>query len=278
MGHSSPASASGPLGPDVQLGKYARIWLITASMAMQAQLSYRLGSAGFLIGKMIRLVFFFAFVAAVFRHVDTVAGYSLEETALFFLTYNLVDMSAQIFFRGVYGARRTVADGDFDFYLVQPCSPLFRMVCSTVDFLDLVTIVPVLFMTALVFGKLPPAAWTAYAGYGLLVANGVALVFAVHVAVAALAVRTQEMDNAIWIFRNVMFMGRFPADVYGPPVRLALTLLIPVAVMTSFPAQAFLGRLAPAWAAYAAALTVAAVWGSLAFWRSCVARYTSSSS
>lgn len=260
------------------LSKYGRIWLRTAGMAMQAQLTYRLGSVGFLIGKMIRLVFFFVFVAAVFRHVDSVAGYTLEQTALFFLTYNLVDMSAMIFFRGVYGARRTVAEGDFDFYLVQPCSPLFRMVCSTVDFLDLFTILPVLALTVMVFGRLPPAGWPQYAAYFLLVANSVALMFAVHVAVAALAVRTHEMDNAIWVFRNVMFMGRFPADVYGPPVRWALTLLIPVAVMTSFPAQAFMGRLAPAWTLYAFALSAGAVAGSVRFWRDSVSRYTSSSS
>lgn len=258
--------------------KYLRIWLRTAGMAMQAQLTYRLGSFGFLIGKMIRLVFFFAFVAAVFRHVESVAGYTLEQTALFFLTYNLVDMSAMIFFRGVYGARRTVAEGDFDFYLVQPCSPLFRMVCSTVDFLDLLTIVPVLCLTVMVFGRLPPEGWQQYAAYFLLVGNAVALMFAIHVAVAALAVRTHEMDNAIWVFRHVMFMGRFPADVYGPPVRLALTLLVPVAVMTSFPAEAFMGRLSPAWSAYALALTAASVAGSVWFWRACVARYTSSSS
>lgn len=260
------------------LARYSRIWLRTASMAMQAQLSYRLGSIGFLLGKMVRLLFFFAFVIAIFRHVDSVAGYSLEETALFFLTYNLVDMSAQIFFRGVYGARRTVAEGDFDFYLVQPCSPLFRMVCSTVDCLDLLTIVPVLVMTGMVFGRLPAAGWESYAAYALLVGNGVLLVFAVHVAVAALTVRTQEMDNAIWIFRSVMFMGRFPADVYGPPVRWALTLAIPVAVMTSFPAQAFLGRLSWAWAAYAFGLAGAAIALALVFWRGSVARYTSSSS
>lgn len=258
--------------------KYGRIWLRTASMAMQAQLTYRLGSLGFLIGKTFRLVFFFAFVMAVFKHVDSVAGYTLEETALFFLTYNIVDMSAMIFFRGVYGARRTVAEGDFDFYLVQPCSPLFRMVASTVDFLDVLTIIPVLVLTGMVFGHLPPAPWTAYAAYFLLVGNAVALMFAIHVAVAALAVRTHEMDNAIWVFRNVMFMGRFPADVYARPVRLALTFVLPVAVMTSFPAQAFLGRLSTGWTAYALGLSSVATALSLWFWRDCVSRYTSSSS
>jgi ABC-2 type transport system permease protein len=258
--------------------RYFLIWIRMASMAMMAQLTYRLGSFGFLVGKMIRLGFFFAFVAAVFSHVDRIAGYSLVETALFFLTYNLVDMSAQILFRGVYGARRTVTEGDFDFYLLQPCSALFRMVFSTVDFLDLITIVPLLGMVGVVFAQLPPLGWERYLAYVLLVVNGVVLIFAVHVFVAALAVRTQEMESAIWIYRDIMFMGRFPVDVYAPAIRWALTLAIPIAVMTTFPAKALLGLLSPAWAAYSVLLSAAAVFLSLRFWKSCVSLYTSSSS
>ena len=258
--------------------RYSRVWVRTASMAMQAQLTYRLGSAGFLIGKMIRLGFFFAFVLAVFNHVETVAGYSLVETALFFLTFNLVDMAAQILFRGVYAARRTVTEGDFDFYLLQPCSALFRMVCSTVDFLDLITIVPVLVMIGVVFGRLPPMGWERYLAYWALTLNGIALIFAVHVGVAALAVRTQELESAIWIYRDIMFMGKFPVDIYSPAIRFALTFGVPVAVMTTFPAKALLGLLSPAWTAYSFALTGVAVALSLRFWRGSVARYTSSSS
>ncbi|MFI5346267.1 MAG: ABC transporter permease [Elusimicrobiota bacterium] len=258
--------------------KYFVIWTRTASMAMQAQLTYRLGSFGFLIGKMIRLVFFFAFVVAIFNHVDTVAGYNLVETALFFLTYNVVDMVAQIFFRGVYGARRTVSEGDFDFYLVQPCAPLFRIVFSSVDFLDIVTLLPVLVMIGVTFARLPPMGWERYAAYAALTANGVALTFSVHVFVAGLTVRTQELENAIWIYRDVMFMGKFPVDVYAQPVRWALTFGVPIAVMTSFPAKAMLGLLTPAWAAYAFALTAFALAASAWYWRASVARYTSSSS
>lgn len=258
--------------------KYFRIWVRTASMAMQAQLTYRLGSFGFLVGKMIRLLFFFAFVVAIFRNVKEVAGYNLVETALFFLTFNVVDMSAQILFRGVYGARRIVSEGDFDFYLIQPCDPLFRMVFSTVDFLDIVTLLPVLVMVILVFRRLPPLGWERYAAYTALVVNGVALVYSLHVLVAGVAVRTQELENAIWIYRDVMFMGKFPVDVYSPAVRWALTFGIPIAVMTSFPSKALLGLLTPAWAAYAVGLNAVLLALSARFWRGSVAAYTSSSS
>jgi ABC-2 type transport system permease protein len=250
-----------------------------AAMSLQAQLTYPLGSLGFLIGKLMRLLFFFGFVAAIFRHTDTLAGYTLVETALFFLTFNIVDMSAQIFFRGIYAARRVVTDGDFDFYLIQPCSPLFRMALTTVDFLDIATIFPVLAMIGIVFARLPAGLGLGrYALYALLTLNGIGIAFAIHVAVAGLAVRTQELENAIWIYRDVMFMGKFPVDIYGGAARWVLTLAIPIAVMCTFPVKALLGLLSPAWTAYAFGLDAALLAASGWFWLDSIGRYTSSSS
>lgn len=258
---------------------YWRVWMRMAAMSLQAQLTYPLGSLGFLIGKLIRLVFFFAFVAAAFRHTPTLAGYTLIDMALFFLTFNVVDMTAQIFFRGIYGARRAVQDGDFDFYLIQPCSPLFRLAFTTVDFLDVITILPVLVMIGVVFARLPEALGIGrYALYFLLTANALSIALSIHVLVAGLAVRTQELENAIWIYRDVMFMGKFPVDIYGPTARWVLTLVLPIAVMTTFPAKALLGSLEPRWTAYAFALNAALLAAAGWFWVNSVKQYTSSSS
>jgi ABC-2 type transport system permease protein len=261
------------------LKKYWGIWTRMASMSLQAQLTYPLGSVGFLVGKLIRLLFFFGFVIAIFRHTQSLAGFSLTEMALFFLTFNLVDMTAQIFFRGIYGARRTVTDGDFDFYLVQPCSPLFRMAFTTVDFLDIATILPVLVMLGPVFARLPAGLGLGrYVLYVLMLLNGLGIALAIHVFVAGLAVRTQELENTIWIYRDVMFMGKFPVDIYGTAARWTLTLVVPVAVMATFPAKALLGTLSPAWTAYSFALDGVLLAASGRYWLNSVRRYTSSSS
>ena len=259
--------------------RYFRLWTRMAAMSVQMQLAYPVGSMGFLIGKFIRVGFFFAFIVAVFSHTESLGGFSLVEMALFFLTFNLVDMAAQIFFRGVYGARRTVAEGDFDFYLIQPCSPLFRMALTTVDFLDVATILPVLAMIGVVFAKLPGGigAWN-YLLYILLTLNGVGIAFAIHVLVAAMAVRTQELENTIWIYRDITAMGKFPVDLYGETTRWVLTLVVPIGVMTTFPAKALLGTLSPGWATFSFMLCAASLAGASWFWLDSVSRYTSSSS
>lgn len=258
---------------------YWRVWLRMAAMSLQAQLAYPVSSVGFLLGKLIRLGFFLAFIAAVFTHTQAIAGYSLIEMALFFLTFNLVDIAAQILFRGIYAARWTIAEGDFDFYLIQPCSPLFRMAFTTVDFLDVFTILPVLAMLGVVFVKLPGGLGLgAYALYVLLTLNALSIAAAIHVAVAGLAVRTQELESTIWVYREIMMMGKFPVDVYGPVMRLVLTLALPIAVMTTFPAKALLGALPPGWIAYAVGLNAVLLAASGRFWVNSVAQYTSSSS
>ncbi len=240
----------------------------------------RMNSLGWLFGKLVRLGFFFIFITAIFRHTKTIKGYTLPEAMLFFLTFNLVDVIAQLFLRGIYGIRRIVAEGELDYYLIQPVSALFRVACQTVDILDFLVAIPVVILTFWAIGQLPVVSLTAgrLFLYIFLIFNGVAIAFSIHVVVASIAVATQQMENAIWLYRDLMILGRFPVDIYAPGMRLILTFVIPIAVMTSFPAKAVLGLLAGGWVVFAGALAIFSVAASLALWHWCLRRYTSVSS
>lgn len=260
--------------------RYIRLWLRLAAMSFAEIWASRINSLGWLAGKLVRLGFFFIFILAIYRHTDSIKGYTLPEAALFFLTFNLVDLSAQLFFRGIYGIRRIVNQGELDYYLVQPVNVLFRVACQTVDILDFLTAIPVAALTFWALGQLPAVdlAPGRILLYLLLTANGVAIAFAIHVVVAAIAVATQQMENTIWLYRDLMVLGRFPVDIYAPGLRLFLTCVVPIAVMTSFPAKAILGLLAWPWVVFAIILSFLSVLGALMLWRWCLARYTSVSS
>ncbi len=248
-------------------------------MSFAAQLSTRMASLGFLAGKLVRLAFFLAFLAAIFEHVPRLNGYSLPEVILFFMTFNLVDVVAQFLFRGVYEIKGLIREGVFDKILAQPIAPLFRVSLETVDLLDLATLVPVVGVTTWTLtalpGSLTPSRVLLYLA---LVGNGIAIAYAVHVVVAALAVSTQELDNTIWVYRDLMTLGRFPVSIYAEPVRAILTYVVPVAIMTSFPARAALGALAPRSVALAVATALAALALAHLAWRAALRRYTSVSS
>jgi ABC-2 type transport system permease protein len=234
-------------------------------------------SFGYLLGKLVRIAFFLFFLFSIFKHTDALAGYSLQEVALFFLTFNIVDILAQLFFRGIYGVRSLIREGDFDYFLIQPTNVLFRVAFHTVDFLDVITLLPVFAITYYLLREIG-ASTIHVVLYAILVINGLLIAFAIHIAVASLAVLTQELENTIWIYRDLMTLGRFPSDIYDVAMRSIITFIIPVAVMVSFPAKAYLGKLSGPWMAQAFLMAATSVALSLLFWRFATRRYTSVSS
>jgi ABC-2 type transport system permease protein len=248
-------------------------------MSLKTQMSNPVASVGYLLGKLFRLVFFIIFLMAIFRHTDQLAGYSLAQAALFFLTFNVIDILAQLFFRGIYGIRSIVREGDFDYFLIQPAQLILRVCFSTVDFLDIGTFLPVAAAIAFLLRRMS-GEWSAgsillYVG---LLVNGMIIAFALHLAVAALAVWTQEMDNTIWIYRDLITLGRFPPSIYDARMQWAITYLIPIAVMVSFPTQAVLRQLPPHLLLTAVLMSGLSLAASLTFWQFATRRYTSVSS
>jgi viologen exporter family transport system permease protein len=264
--------------------KYLRIWCRLAIMSFEVQAESLISSLGYFLGKLVRLGFFLFFLYSIFKHTDALVGYTLPEVALFFLTFNIVDILAQLFFRGIYGIRSMIREGDFDYFLIQPTNVLFRVAFQTVDFLDVLTILPVFAITFHLLKVIAAHHVQAYNHqipmilYVILTINGLLIAFAIHIAVASLAVLTQELENTIWIYRDLMTLGRFPSDIYDAPMRGILTFIIPVAVMVSFPAKAFLGKLDTVWLAHAFLMATTSLALSLYFWNFATRRYTSVSS
>ena len=263
--------------------RYWAVWRRLAMMAFLMQFTNRWSSLGWLGGKFVRLAFFILFIVSIFRHVPSVAGYSLEAVALFFLTFNLVDIVAQILIRGIYMVGRDIREGDMDFYLIQPLNPLFRVCSNLVDFLDFLMLIPVVAIILWVFPHLLSGFSTSELFkngtlYVLLCLNGLVIAFSIHVLVASLTMRTQQMEETIWMYRDLVNLGRFPVDIYTPFLRALLTFVFPIAVMVSYPSKALLGLLSPQKTVLAFVLSAVLLAVSLAAWKSSLRHYSSVSS
>jgi ABC-2 type transport system permease protein len=81
-----------------------------------------------------------------------------------------------------------------------------------------------------------------------------------------------------WLFNALFQMARYPMGLYPGWLRLVLTWVVPVGVMTTIPAQALTGALAPGALAGAVALALAFFAGATALFRTGLRRYASASS
>jgi ABC-2 type transport system permease protein len=81
-----------------------------------------------------------------------------------------------------------------------------------------------------------------------------------------------------WVFGGIMQMARYPVGLYPGGLRLLLTWVVPVGLITTVPAEALTGRLAPGMLAGSVALALALLVGASALFQIGLRRYASASS
>ena len=100
-----------------------------------------------------------------------------------------------------------------------------------------------------------------------------------HYLVVSAALFVVKVDNLSYLFVSIFDAARWPADVFRGILRVVFTFVVPLALMTTFPARALLGK------GFGARDVLAALAGAVAFaafarvvWLRSIGRYTSASS
>ncbi|KKQ52247.1 MAG: hypothetical protein UT19_C0006G0030 [Candidatus Woesebacteria bacterium GW2011_GWB1_39_10b] len=231
----------------------------------------------FLVGKVLRFLFFIAFLFFLVKGAENLAGYNSTQAIFFFLTFMVVDTTSQFFFREVYRFRTFVITGDFDLILAKPMNALFRVLLGGADVIDLITLPPLYAATIYVGNLLTPTPYQIFV-YLLLLLTGFLITAAFHIIVISLGIINLEVDHTIMIYRDITAMGRFPIDIYRQPVRGILTYFIPVAIMMTYPAKAFFGLVNFQGILLAIGIAGVFMFISLRFWNFALKKYTSASS
>lgn len=259
------------------LKRYFRIWLLMSKNSFLAVFNQRIALSIFLIGKILRFFFFFVFIIFLLKGTKSLAGYNLNQTLLFFLTFNLIDTISQFLFREVYRFRPLIISGGFDLVLSKPVSALFRSLMGGADIIDLITILPLTLATFYMAHLINPS-FLQSALYVILLINGLIIAAAFHIFVLGLGIVTFEIDHTIMIYRDLTSLGRFPIDIYKEPLKSIITFLVPIGIMVAFPAKAIMGLITPTGAVWSVLFGWLLLFFAFKFWNFALKKYTSASS
>lgn len=262
-----------------RLKYYFKIWWLMAKMAILPDWNQPQAAILFIIGKIARFVFYYVFIFSVLSGTKQLAGYSQSEVIFFFLIFNLIDVTIQFLFRGVYHFRFMVVSGDYDLELVKPLPSFFRPLLGHMDVMDFVTLIPLIgfiIYYVTVHGLL--ANLGSLIMFLLLFLSSIIIGFAFHLAVCAVGILTTQIDHLIWVYRDLTEMARFPTDIYNQAIQHILTFVFPVIILITFPAKAFLGLLNWKMAVITMIVSGLLTFLSLKFWYWSLKQYSSASS
>lgn len=172
-----------------------------------------------------------------------------------------------------------IRDGTLDFTLLLPADAQFLVSTAKLELwkiIDVAAGVGLLIWAFVRLGRAPPIEGVALSI--ALLAAATLVLYSIWILVIAAAFWVVRLDNLTYLFNSIIDFARWPVTIFKGALRFIFTFVIPLALMTTFPAQALLGTLP----ARAGALSiVGAVVFALAArlcWTRAIAHYTSASS
>jgi ABC-2 type transport system permease protein len=111
-----------------------------------------------------------------------------------------------------------------------------------------------------------------------MLAAAVVVMYSIAILVVSIAFFAVRVDNLLYLFQSIFDVARWPSSIFRGTLAIVFTYVLPLALMTTYPALALLGKLTLPTTAGALVGTALFAAFARAIWRVSIARYTSASS
>jgi ABC-2 type transport system permease protein len=267
------------------LARYFRIYLALVRSSLSAELSYRGNFLAKLVVEVLWLAVVLLFFRELYARTDSIAGWDRYQF-LFFLGCHLAlsGVMETFFLDNCVEFAELVRSGDLDFALLKPIDEQFLLGSRKMGWSAAPNIL---------HGSIIMAAALAWQGWVfdplalviflLLFACGVALTGSFLLLLASTSVwfvRNQHLVELWWLFTTLM---RYPRQIFdrvwwAEPLGRLFTLIIPVLLVVSVPAETLVRRIEPWTVLWMLLLTVVFVVASRRFFYRALRSYRSASS
>lgn len=221
-------------------------------------------------------------IVVLFGQVEIVHGWTFAGTLALLGVYLVASALRSLFIgpslEALAGMDGEVWSGKLDFTLLYPVDTQFLASLHKWRLFALFDLLLGLGMLGAALSQMAqPLTLAGLAAFLLALGAGIAILYAILLAFTALVFWSPGVLFT-WIFDGVFQMARYPLGLYPGWLRLVLTWIVPVGVITTLPAQALTGTLSPGGLAGSLALAVALVCAASLLFRLALRRYASASS
>ena len=218
-------------------------------------------------------------LALVFWHRESVGGWELPHALLvmaFFLF--LIGIQSGVFEPNLGEAVESIRQGTLDLMLMKPVDG--QLLVSLRKFAPdaIWDLVAGTVVAGIALSMLPPPSWLDILLALGLFGTGVVAMYGLWLLAICVSFFFVRVDNLRFLLWAITDAGRWPIDVFSGVAKFLLVALVPVALITSFPAQALRGTWSLWTLGVAALVSLGFLVGSRWAWKRSLANYTSASS
>ncbi len=267
-----------------QLGRtarrYARLWWVFIKNSLTLEMEYRTATISEFFIALTSAAWQLTSIWVFFVHTDSLGDWQFWEATVVLGLFIFFDGFIEMFFRpNMEQIIEHIRMGTLDFVLLKPVNSQFLATTRLVRFRHLGSLLTGLGLIAYSLTRIAiEPQFFVLLFFLILLLSGALILYSILLVLVTLAFWFVNVTNIIELIWSVYEAGRVPVDIFPGVVRIFLTFVVPIAFITTVPAEALLGRVDPLFASLSLLMSVAALGGSSAFWHYAVRHYSSASS
>jgi len=249
-------------------------WQTAIAAELEYRLNFLIASVSSLVNLTGSLFGLFLFYRTGYQFTDWNWQAALLVLGLFTI---LQGVAATLFIPNLNRIVRYVEQGTLDFVLLKPISSQFWLSLRQLSPWGLPDIC--FGLGLILYGShLLSLSWWNLGVGAILLAFGTIILYSLWFMLGATSIWFVKIYNVTEVLKGFLEAGRYPVAAYPAIYRVFFTFVIPIAFLTTIPAEAMLGRLNPLWLLSDLVLAIALLWLSHRFWQFALKFYTSASS
>jgi ABC-2 type transport system permease protein len=259
--------------------RYLKLLGIFAGASIAAKLEYRANFVVNILESVVRAVAAVLGLSVLFTGGQGLGGWSQNEALVLVGIFTLIGGATGVgIFPNLRRIGESVRTGSMDFTLLKPLDSQFLVSAREINIFQIPEIL--IGLAFIVYGLIQLETATALnilLAFALLIA-ALAIVYSICFMLSTIAFWFVRVENTLELFWGFYQASQFPITVYPGWVRIMFTFFIPVAFITTVPAEALLGRVSLTSVAFAVGTAVLLLAVSRWFWQFALRSYTSASS
>jgi ABC-2 type transport system permease protein len=222
--------------------RYLSLYLYFLQFSFSKAMEFRLDFTFRILMDLIYYAMNIGLFKVLFIHTNTIAGWTQEQMMVFISIYLLVDaMNMTIFSTNMWWLPSYVNKGELDYYLIRPISPLFFLSLrefSANSFINLLMALGFFIYSIATYSA--PWDFLNLIGLSLLIINGTLIYYCIQMLMIIPVFWTQSSKGFVDLFYSLGLAMERPDRIYKGWLRVLFTIILPFALIASFPARYFI--------------------------------------
>ena len=263
----------------MRLRRYLRLLGVFARASISAQLEYRANFLVSLVGALLSSGGALFGLLILAGDGQPVGGWTYREASIVVGLFTIIQgFIGTLLYPNLNKIGEAIRLGTMDFTLLKPIDTQFLVSTRNVNFFTSFAMLIGVGITIWAASGIPGLTLSQALVGALLFGAALAIVYAIWFILTTTAFWFVKVENITELFNGLFRAGQFPVTAFPGWVRLLLTFVVPVAFITTVPAEAILGRISLESALAAVGVALGLLLIARWFWGVAVRSYTSASS